>query len=297
MPSYPGIYRAKAVQYQSPNLTVYVPQVFGDVTITVTEWITVPETGMGWVMFQGGDPSFPVWVGLAGSGSGGGGGGGTVTDVMWVGPSAPADPTVELWYDTDDPGSPVEPLWVGPEAPIDPSVAWWYDTDEAGAADTRFVNTTGDTMTGPLVLAADPSAAMHPATKQYVDTRLPKSWTAAGVAATIGGTITTVATLNIPAQPVAGLVLIWSFTRINNKTVATDDFTVDINDAVYGVQAQAWYPDSSVEESCSLHCAVPLSASSTRTITVRAQRTSGTGTAASLANLAYNRIDSIWIPN
>ena len=30
------------------------------------------------------------------------GGGGTVTDVLWTGPEAPVDPTIELWADTDE---------------------------------------------------------------------------------------------------------------------------------------------------------------------------------------------------
>lgn len=39
--------------------------------------------------------------------------------------------------------------------------------------DSRFVNTGGDTMTGALVLNADPSSALHAATKQYADTKAP----------------------------------------------------------------------------------------------------------------------------
>lgn len=35
--------------------------------------------------------------------------------------------------------------------------------------DNRYVNTTGDTMTGSLTLSADPTLALHAATKQYVD--------------------------------------------------------------------------------------------------------------------------------
>jgi hypothetical protein len=36
-------------------------------------------------------------------------------------------------------------------------------------ADARYINTAGDTLTGALVLAADPTAALEAATKQYVD--------------------------------------------------------------------------------------------------------------------------------
>lgn len=34
--------------------------------------------------------------------------------------------------------------------------------------DPLYVNVTGDTMTGPLVLAGDPTSALHAATMQYV---------------------------------------------------------------------------------------------------------------------------------
>src|SRR4051794_294267 len=37
--------------------------------------------------------------------------------------------------------------------------------------DARYVNTSGDTMTGALTLAADPASALQAATKQYVDTK------------------------------------------------------------------------------------------------------------------------------
>ncbi len=41
--------------------------------------------------------------------------------------------------------------------------------DGTAAFDDRFVNISGDTMTGLLSLSADPTAALHAATKQYVD--------------------------------------------------------------------------------------------------------------------------------
>src|SRR3954471_12767037 len=37
--------------------------------------------------------------------------------------------------------------------------------------DARYVNTSGDTMTGALTLAADPTGVLQAATKQYVDTK------------------------------------------------------------------------------------------------------------------------------
>jgi len=48
-----------------------------------------------------------VWVPVTGGGdAGGGGGGGTGTDEVWIGADDPivANPTIELWVDTDDAG-------------------------------------------------------------------------------------------------------------------------------------------------------------------------------------------------
>lgn len=51
-------------------------------------------------------------------------------------------------------------------------------------ADARYVELSGDTLTGPLVLAADPSVALGAATKQYVDAAMPT-----GLIAPFGGTV------------------------------------------------------------------------------------------------------------
>jgi hypothetical protein len=75
--------------------------------------------------------------------------GGGASDVVWVGTDAPVDPTVEMWWDSDEP----------PASLFDQALA-----------DTLYVSLPGDTMTGPLVLPANPVAAMEAATKQYVDT-------------------------------------------------------------------------------------------------------------------------------
>jgi hypothetical protein len=56
----------------------------------------------------------------------------------------------------------------------------------ATKAETDYVDITGDTMTGLLVLSADPSADLGAATKQYADLHLPKT----------GGTMTGDLTLN-----------------------------------------------------------------------------------------------------
>jgi hypothetical protein len=41
-------------------------------------------------------------------------------------------------------------LWVGADPPEDDSIELWYDTDEDAALDPRYVDVTGDTMTGAL---------------------------------------------------------------------------------------------------------------------------------------------------
>lgn len=61
------IYRAKVVQgYSAGSCRAVVPQMYGDTVITISRFSsssypTVPT--MGWVSFEGGDASFPVWLG------------------------------------------------------------------------------------------------------------------------------------------------------------------------------------------------------------------------------------------
>lgn len=98
---YPSLYRAKAVSIQSSAITAYVPQVFGETTITITDALgALPtEPTMGWVFFQAGNPEFPVWsAGVSAIGGGGAVGGGT--DEVWIGPETPTGKQ-ELWFDTD----------------------------------------------------------------------------------------------------------------------------------------------------------------------------------------------------
>jgi hypothetical protein len=61
-----------------------------------------------------------------------------------------------------------------PNAPTNGQVANGYTWDgekwvSQYDADVRYLNATGDVLTGPLVLAADPTGNMEAATKQYVD--------------------------------------------------------------------------------------------------------------------------------
>jgi hypothetical protein len=61
--SYPALYRAKSTRWTGNALRTLVPQVFGEAEVEITSYLNEPTTGMGWVMFQGGDPEFPVWLG------------------------------------------------------------------------------------------------------------------------------------------------------------------------------------------------------------------------------------------
>lgn len=74
-----GVYRGVVFDNKDPNnlgrLRLKIPQVFADVP---TSWcwqlgavglsLSVPEVGQGvWVSFEGGDPSFPMWIGVFGT--------------------------------------------------------------------------------------------------------------------------------------------------------------------------------------------------------------------------------------
>jgi hypothetical protein len=96
--AYPSIYRAKAIQFDGTTLIAYVPQVFGDVTIEITDIIGAVEPGMGWVFFQAGNPEFPVWMsGVSEAAAAGGeeGGGSSIfltRDYRWLNTTNAADP-------------------------------------------------------------------------------------------------------------------------------------------------------------------------------------------------------------
>ena len=69
----------------------------------------------------------------------------------------------ELAVETNNPAR----LWVGIPTDIDPKGMKLLI--EAGGEEAQFVNETGDTMTGALILNADPLVDLDAATKQYVD--------------------------------------------------------------------------------------------------------------------------------
>ena len=58
----------------------------------------------------------------------------------------------------------------------------WEYADTGGASNNNFLEKSGDTMTGSLILAADPTDKLEATTKQYVDNAIK---TAIGLA--IGG--------------------------------------------------------------------------------------------------------------
>jgi hypothetical protein len=58
-------------------------------------------------------------------------------------------------------------FWVGVPVALDPSGMKMLV--EVGSAASKFVDVTGDTMTGPLILSANPAVNLEAATKAYVD--------------------------------------------------------------------------------------------------------------------------------
>ena len=88
MAMYPSLYRAKAVnvvrQNGSPVMTAYVPQVFGDTPIKITDFHGAPEPGMGWVFFQSGSPEYPVWSSAVAASTDGGNGEAHNHDAVYV---------------------------------------------------------------------------------------------------------------------------------------------------------------------------------------------------------------------
>lgn len=59
-----GIYRARCTQVQTGHIKAFVPQVFGDTEIIISDFLTgtLPTPGPGWVGFISGDPEHPVWL-------------------------------------------------------------------------------------------------------------------------------------------------------------------------------------------------------------------------------------------
>ena len=170
MPTYPSIYRAKAVRYSGKTLTTYVPQVFGDQSIEVANIIGEP-TGMGWVMFEAGNPAFPVW--LSEDLSGGGGGSDfdpavlAPLDEVWIGPGDPGM-EYELWYDTDAPNPGGGGGGGGPSGPVsyvyNQSVvsANWTVTHNLGwYPNVTVIDSAGSTVEGDITQVSVNQLTIH----------------------------------------------------------------------------------------------------------------------------------------
>jgi hypothetical protein len=171
---YASLYRAKAVSIRSGTVEAFVPQVFGETTVTITDFLgTAPSAPtMGWVFFQAGNPEFPVWSSGLGVGSAGGGNGNgdtgdhSIYDEVWIGPTAPPA-AQEMWFDSNEPpngvlkvlvngnwqtvtsgstGTGTDEVWVGPNAPTDVATELWVDTDDPAtlSEDTRWNTAWGE---------------------------------------------------------------------------------------------------------------------------------------------------------
>ena len=77
----------------------------------------------------------------------------------------------QFYWDTSNPAA--GKIWAGVPVSVDPAGRQLVIDTGGGLASGTYVPLSGGAMTGPLALAADPGAAMHAATKQYVDTMLP----------------------------------------------------------------------------------------------------------------------------
>jgi hypothetical protein len=157
------------------------------------------------------------------------------------------------------------------------------------------VTATDAQSTVPLLLPGAPTNSLHAATKQYVDDRAGvKSFTATGVALTAQAvsTETTVVTLTIPSQSVAGSLFLAAMVRYD-KTVAGDTHIIRIRDGA--TEVVNWYSGAGdINLAPSLHCIVSAPASTARTITVTIIRTAGTGTVSTFASAINDRLDALW---
>jgi hypothetical protein len=89
------------------------------------------------------------------------------------------------------------------------------------AALTAKLDKAGDTMTGPLILAADPTVALGAATKQYADTMVPKA----------GGTMTGLLILSGDATAALGAV---TKQYVDNKVAGVTGFVAKAGDTMTG---------------------------------------------------------------
>jgi hypothetical protein len=81
--------------------------------------------------------------GAWGTPAGGGGGG----DALWVGTTAPSDPSIELWYDTDEPlGAPLGMGYIHTQGTV--ASTWTIDHNLPFYPNVTVVDSAGDTVDG-----------------------------------------------------------------------------------------------------------------------------------------------------
>lgn len=64
-----GVYEAKSLSVTNDGaLMCLIPQIYLDTQVQVTRWVGArPDPGVfGFVAFLGGDPAWPVWLGVSG---------------------------------------------------------------------------------------------------------------------------------------------------------------------------------------------------------------------------------------
>jgi hypothetical protein len=147
---------------------------------------------------------------------------------------------------------------------------------------TAYVDVTGDTMTGALILAADPVATLQASTKGYVDKAKPSSNGESGpdsAGPTSAATPLTFDTDTVTDRGVAGRLNVWA-SVVYTKTVATDRFFILILvDGTAIATVHEMSPAASAAVAMSPTGSAAIAAGASHTIAVTITRSSGTGTA------------------
>lgn len=123
-----------------------------------------------------------------------------------------------------------------------------------------------------------------------------KAYTAAGGAVSgVNTTATTVATLSLPAQPVAGLYVLLGYSSIT-KTVSGDDFRLRLMDgATMITDSISTFAQTSIMPV--VIGTLSVAASTAKTITTQLIRAAGTGNGSTPSDTRYNFLIAIWIPS
>lgn len=102
---------------------------------------------------------------------------GETIDEVWIGPDdpAPANPLIELWYDTDAVALATgDEVWIGTDEPTDPSNELWVDTDDGNTLMAKVdgvwtpISSSGGGGTDEVWIG--PDEPLDPALELWVDT-------------------------------------------------------------------------------------------------------------------------------